>query len=245
MPPALPIRPASDGARLSAVQEDATTKAFFKHSSGRRTATDVVIAKSLKAQYPSLELLTVPEQTCNLLAFANAGNATYTPLDGGADADLPSDITWTIYVPPARRIDGAQGGVLNRLVFGKFLYKWQGTEFVVYLVDGRDGESYYPQIVNNYILTSDPLKAEALVLAAGSWGNELHEEVWVFDQGYWQKSPELYDSIRNASWDSVILDPEMKKSLIDDHLGFFKARESYSNLKVPWKRGSKSSTLRD
>jgi SpoVK/Ycf46/Vps4 family AAA+-type ATPase len=59
----------------------------------------------------------------------------------------------------------------------------------------------------------------------------------VFDGGFWQKSQELYESVKKASWGDVILDEGMKKSLIGDHMTFFRSRESYSRLKVPWKRG--------
>ena len=40
-----------------------------------------------------------------------------------------------------------------------------------------------------------------------------------------------------ASWDSVILDEDMKAALIEDHLSFFRSRATYERLKVPWKRG--------
>ncbi|RYC56798.1 hypothetical protein CHU98_g9410 [Xylaria longipes] len=72
---------------------------------------------------------------------------------------------------------------------------------------------------------------------AGGWANELHGEVWVFDQGYWQKSAELFRSIMGASWDSVILDANMKRAIIEDHNSFFDSRDTYARLKVPWKRG--------
>lgn len=40
-----------------------------------------------------------------------------------------------------------------------------------------------------------------------------------------------------AEWANVILAPEMKRALIDDHLAFFAARDTYARLRVPWKRG--------
>ena len=40
-----------------------------------------------------------------------------------------------------------------------------------------------------------------LLLEAGRWQNSLHDEVWVFDSGFWQKSSELYDAVQKASWD--------------------------------------------
>ncbi|GJD04241.1 ATPase [Colletotrichum higginsianum IMI 349063] len=220
---------------------DGVTKEFFKHSSAKRVNTDAVITKALKEQYPHLELVVVPEMLgygndCNLLGFAQAGNATFEPVEdvGGA---LPSSLEWLVYLPPARRLDGDRGGLANAPIYGKYLYKWQGHEFIVYLVDGRDGTGAYPPIKNYYVLAADSYYADQLVLAAGKWSSDLHEEVWVYDEGYWQKSRELFESIRNASWDSVILDEDMKQALVEDHLSFFNSRDTYQNLRVPWKRG--------
>ncbi|KAK3986401.1 putative ATPase [Cladorrhinum sp. PSN332] len=220
---------------------DLTTHRFFKHSSAPRISTDTVIAASLKKQYPNLHLSIIPSYGVNLFGYATAtGNATFTQISHDDESNgLPSDLTWKLYLPPARRIDGSQGGIVQDLIFGKFLYKYKGAEFILYVVDGRDGSSSYPQVRNYYLLSTDreSHKAEELVLSAGQWGNELHEEVWVWDGGGWQKNSELYDSIRKASWDNVILDEGMKKMIIDDHTAFFDGRDQYERLKVPWKRG--------
>jgi hypothetical protein len=41
-------------------------------------------------------------------------------------------------------------------------------------------------------------------MEAGRWSAELHDEVWVFDGGYWQKSSELWESVHTSSWDNVM-----------------------------------------
>ncbi len=214
---------------------DATTEAFFDHSSAKRINTDTVIAKALHKQYPNLELVIVPLYNCNLLEYATAGHATFTPVEESGSSSL-TPLSWTLYLPPARRIDGSMGGLGEKRSFGKYLYKWKNEEFIIYIVDGRD-TSYPVQNLNSYILTADRAKADALLLEAGKWSTDLHEEVLVFDQGYWQKNAELYQSVLKASWDSVIMDAKMKKAIIDDHLSFFDSRDTYDKLRVPWKRG--------
>lgn len=220
---------------------DLTTHRFFNHSSAPRVSTDSVIAAALKKQYPNLHLSIIPSYGVNLLAYATAtGNASFEQVShDDENRGLPSGLTWKLYFPPARRIDGSPGGIAEDLIFGKFLYKYKGADFILYVVDGRDGSTSYPQVRNYYLLSTDREvhKAEELVLAAGQWGNELHEEVWVWDGGGWSKNRELYESIRKASWDNVILDEDMKKMIIDDHTAFFDGREQYQRLKVPWKRG--------
>lgn len=216
-------------------KSDGTTQVFYNHSSGQRIHTDTVITEALRQQYPNLALVVAPLYSCNLLAYAASGHAALTPVSDAGDP-LSSPLAWTVYYPPARRINGSIGGLAEKLNFGKFIYKWKNEEFILYVVDGRD-TSYPVTNLNSYILTTDRLKAEALLLEAGKWGTDLHGEVFVFDQGYWQKNAELYQSVLKASWDSVIMDEKMKKAIIDDHLSFFDSRETYDRLRVPWKRG--------
>ena len=80
-------------------------------------------------------------------------------------------------------------------------------------------------------------ESDALLLAAGKWTSQLHEEIFVFDDGRWEKSKDLWRSVNGSSWSDVILDPEMKKGLIEDVQGFFDNQALYSQFAVPWKRG--------
>jgi transitional endoplasmic reticulum ATPase len=80
-------------------------------------------------------------------------------------------------------------------------------------------------------------ETDSLILAAGKWTSQLHEEIFIFDDGYWEKSKELWKSVNGASWSDVILDPEMKKNLIEDVQGFFDNQSLYEGFAVPWKRG--------
>ncbi|KAK8048216.1 hypothetical protein PG994_009946 [Apiospora phragmitis] len=221
---------------------DSTTREFFEHTNAPRINTDAFISRSLKEHYPNLELSITPASSCELLAYARAGFASYEPVDEddkfcGKKSKLPSSLQWDIYVPPARRLDGALGGLGEQVLYGKYQYKWQGQEFLVYLVDGRDGVSAYPTVRNYYVLTASRPRAQQLLLEAGRWGADLHDEIWVYDQGRWQKDRELYASIQKTSWDQVILDAGMKQALIDDHVSFFESRDTYARLQVPWKRG--------
>lgn len=108
-------------------------------------------------------------------------------------------------------------------------------------VDGRDGTEYFSAITQQYILSPSPSATNQLLLEAGAWSNELHNEIWVFDGGFWEKSYELWESIEKASWEDVILDKDMKDQIIADVDDFFNSRETYEKLKVPWKRGVVSS----
>ncbi|KAH7406317.1 P-loop containing nucleoside triphosphate hydrolase protein [Phaeosphaeria sp. MPI-PUGE-AT-0046c] len=218
--------------------EDQAGREYFHHSSGQRINTDAVLVEALRKQYPHLELVVVPMGVTNLLAYAGAGHAKATPLEDAVhDPVYGVGVKWRSYMPPYRRFDGGPGAFVENILFGKFMYKWKDQEAILYVADGRDGGSYFPAVRNHYILTTNEHKVDELLKLAALWGSELHNEVWVFDAGYWQKSAELYRSVMNASWDNVILDEAMKKALINDVTNFFDGQKTYKDLQVPWKRG--------
>ncbi|KAF2755194.1 P-loop containing nucleoside triphosphate hydrolase protein [Pseudovirgaria hyperparasitica] len=211
---------------------DEVSREYLQHSSAQRINTDIVIVEALRKEYPELRLTVTPASNVDLFVYASAGHASVTPVDDS------ESWTWRVYAPPARRLDGGSGTLVVDVKFGKFLYKWQSHEFIVYLIHGRDGGASYPDIANFYILSASNQAADDLIKAAGTYASQLHDQVWVFDQGFWQKSKELYNSFQKASWDDVILDSNMKKELLADVENFFDSRETYDKLRVPWKRGT-------
>lgn len=212
-------------------QNEAAT-AYVEHSSAPRVNTDIVIAEALRREYPQLHLTVVPRATCDLLSYAQAGNAAAAPIDQEKDR-----FSWKTYRAPTRRLDGEDDGLVEIVQFGKFMFEWKAREYVLFIANGRDGSSYFPQVVNQYILSSSVQTTEQLLLDVGRWTDDLHDEVWVFDGGRWQKSRELWESVQAAEWENVILDEGMKQSLIGDVDNFFNGRDTYRKLRVPWKRG--------
>jgi transitional endoplasmic reticulum ATPase len=218
--------------------EDMTSMSYFDHSSAKRVNTDIALIEAIRTQYPNLDLVVAPRGRLNLLAYAAAGFAKAVPLDDVVkDPIYGPGVKWRSYLPPARRLDSSPGVMAERVMFGKYMYKWKDQEFILYVAEGRDGMASYPTPTNHYVLSNAEHKVDELVKAATKWGAELHNEVWVFDAGFWQKSAELYNSVQRSTWDSVILDEDMKKALISDAQNFFDSQKTYQDLKVPWKRG--------
>jgi hypothetical protein len=77
--------------------------------------------------------------------------------------------------------------------------------------------------------------ARELLLKAGIWSDELHNEIWVFNQGWWYKDHALWTAIQAADWKDVILKDEFKKSVQKDVYGFFSSEAIYKELAIPWK----------
>ncbi|KAL8654446.1 MAG: hypothetical protein Q9226_003434 [Calogaya cf. arnoldii] len=197
--------------------------------SGKDCDLNVYLQAALRRQYPELALTSTVARNVNLLAFAFAGHATAT-LDIVDESVLRT-----------RYVSGAS--VSESRTFAKYLYKWGDEYFIVYVVY----ISYYE--TRQYIL-KEPSEGETimsmngrtdeLLKAIGKWqippppGDKW---VYVFDDGYWFRSRALYDQVKNASWDDVILNEGMKKQITSLMHKFFDSREIYKNLGVPWKRG--------
>ena len=224
-------RPNVPPARQSS-SDNSVSREYFKHSTAKRVNTDAVIVDAIRAEYPNLHLTVIESYSCNLLCWSAAGNASLTPIDKEKD-----QLRWQRYIPPGTRLGGSEGILGDVVLFGKFLLEWQGKEYVVYIVNGRDGMEPYPQLQMQYILSGSIENTNQLLIKAGVWTNELHDEIWVFDQGFWQKSRELYESIKKASWDDVILKDKQKTAMISDVNDFFDSNDTFDRLNVPWKRG--------
>jgi len=75
------------------------------------------------------------------------------------------------------------------------------------------------------------------VLAACLYTEQIHDEIWVFNRGFWCKSGTLWSEIKDSSWDDVVMKEESKKALQKDVYGFFKSETTYRKLSIPWKVG--------
>ncbi|KPI43401.1 putative ATPase YjoB [Cyphellophora attinorum] len=164
----------------------------------------------------------LPQYSCPLRAWAATNNtATITPLE------TPETLSWTFFIPASRRLDGGSGQLAREMLL------------LVYFVDGRDGSEPFGVTRNQYIVsaTSSSGLVSTLLRECGTWATSLHDEIWVFNQGYWDKDSDLYASIMKASWDNVILHRELKEDLVQTITRFYDSRDTYHRLGVPWKRG--------
>lgn len=158
-----------------AASHDLPSDELFRHSAAQRVNTEAVILQAIRTQYPQKHITITPEYGCNLLAYASAGHALASPLTSPEES-LP----WKSrsYAPPARKIDGGMGGLVDRVLLGKYQYAWNDNEFILYLVEGLDG--FYP-VRNNYLI-GDETAVSQLIFEVGNFTAKLHNEIWVFDQ---------------------------------------------------------------
>ena len=210
---------------------------FARHYSATKSSTDFAIVSSLRSRYPGWTVTDTPSMT-GILEFAKAGQA-----EAKFDTTTDEYSAWRVHLPVTDR-SGREGKTADSVNFGKFDYRWKEIDFMVYYAVFTEDDMR--QRKNTYILSkkADDVfidgrskRTDELIAAAYQWSADLHDEVWVFDQEYWAKDSELWKSVQGSTWDDVILDDTMKKSLVDDVEGFFDRKDDYKQFGVPWKRG--------
>ncbi|EDU47638.1 SpoVK ATPase of the AAA+ class [Pyrenophora tritici-repentis] len=214
---------------------------FDEHCSGDRVETRNKVLTSLRSTYPDFHITEVDEAKCSLFEFAAADKATLA-LDA-EDEKFKATRKW---VPVGEGVEKKMhpGDLIDHYRFARFQYIWQDHEFIVYYVTWADMLKsmdkvfyiLYPRSSGSVANGHCP-ETDALILAAGKWTSQLHSEIFVFDDGCWDKSKELWKAVSGSSWADVILNPTTKQSLIEDVMGFFDNRELYASYGVPWKRG--------
>lgn len=133
-------------------------------------------------------------------------------------------------------IRGAPGHLGDVFFFARFKYTWKDIGFTVYTV--REG----PSLVNYILFPPDDDETvfshskvtDALLQSVGEVQFAVEESILVFER-YWTRSRALYEQVQKASWDDVILDKKMKKTLTETVVRFFDSEKSYKDLDVPWK----------
>lgn len=221
----------ADNRAASHVFED-----YQKHNSGPQISSELAIVSSLRGRYPDWTVTVTPSST-GLLAFAHAGQAA-----ANLDIKAESFSAWRLNHPNSDRTAKEPGAMADKVHFGKYHYTWNDYGFIVYTATFLQG---FGQIKNSYILHKRDHElvggrcriTDELIAASTKWSENVHDEVLMFDQECWTKNKELWASVQNASWEDVIMDKDMKETLVTDVEGFFDCKEDYKEFAVPWKRG--------
>ena len=207
------------------------------HSSQPRTSTELAIVNSLRRRYPDCTVTVTPQAT-GLLPFAKAGRA-----EARLDKETEKPLVWRSFEPASGNAAAEPGHFRDQIKFGRYDYQWKGKSFIVY---GAKYVDDYAVVKNDFVLypregdeiiDGQSKVVDELIAAASQYTNDLHDEVYVFDQEMWTKNADLWKSVQQSTWEDVILDRSLKDALIADVEGFFDCKEDYKRFAVPWKRG--------
>jgi transitional endoplasmic reticulum ATPase len=211
---------------------------YFNNSKGDRQYTAGYMVASIRQKHPNYHLTLAPGESTKLLSFADSrDDATYITRIDGKDTMIERS-----FIPPARSYSDERGGsFIDKIIFSSYDYTFKGNQFILYIVAGND--DFYLRS-NNYLLIEEPKegnlasaqqKVDELLAEAAKWSQDLPGEVYVFDQGLWQKNKDLWQNIQESNWEDVILEKEKKVAIIEDVVGFFDSESRYAEFGVPWK----------
>lgn len=188
--------------------------------SARVADVDIQFSSRLRAQYPEMIVTTVPSGNLNLIYFADLGHAHY-------ETDTKHDALsrWRGFVPPdARR--GGEGYLGEVINYAKYKYKFGSEYFILYYVK-------FGYTILQYILkeprgdgetpNTHSSETDKLLKAAGHVLYKQQPGIFVYDLG-WSKDPALLKEVQKMTWDKIILDEKMKKSLVQVSEKFFDSK---------------------
>lgn len=209
---------------------------FQKHSSEIRCSTALTLLTTIREVHPDHQVTAAQAYRCDFIKYAEAGYAK-----AKLDAENDGFQFHRCYNVPTRRSKPDEGHLKDTIVFAKYGYQWREHSLMIYYAQW---EASYATANMYYICTPRSAAgtsttrssvADELIAEVTTWCSRIHDEIYVFDSGRWTKSESLYRSVQEATWDEVILDPSMKKTLIQDIEGFFDREKVYGQFSVPWK----------
>jgi len=111
---------------------------------------------------------------------------------------------------------------------------WKGNALDVILITYAQG--CYPSR-HHWIVAESKELAEAFFAEVCEWSSEVRGEVLVFQDGQWAKNKELFQEIKSACFENLILGGNLKEEIQSDFGQFFVSRDVYQQYRIPRKRG--------
>jgi DNA replication protein DnaC len=91
---------------------------------------------------------------------------------------------------------------------------------------------------HHWIIADERKTAEDFFRAVCEWSCEVRAEILVYHDGYFRKDKRLFNSIKSATFENLILPHSLKQQIQNDFQQFFSSREVYERYQIPWKRGA-------
>ncbi|KAF8419401.1 P-loop containing nucleoside triphosphate hydrolase protein [Tirmania nivea] len=207
--------------------------------------TTLFLHKIVSESHPKAGIIAIDDSRIDLLRFAEYPENGAKAIPNSTEFPGSPFIQYT-YMAPGRRVVGEDN--LGRLgvsgiSWGRFDYEYNNEHFILYITDGFISRRlqflvHEPKKISDLETTENSKElVKDLILRASYWGQELHNEVWVFDDGYWQKDAALWDGMQKANWDDVILPPNLKSDIRGEIRSFFKNKSTCDDIGIAWKRG--------
>jgi len=179
------------------------------------------VGEELAAYAGERALLRSSDCNFNVEGFARVGHCELLP-----HAAHHAEVNTVWYVEP-RQSDRVYVQAWHRVA-------WAGAELELVRLEYPVG--YGSQVVR-WLIADSQEQAEAFFAAVCAWNAQVDEAILVFQDGYWQKNYQLYQAIKQATLNNLVLGGTLKEDLRRDLTAFFNAQAVYERAGVAWKRG--------
>lgn len=179
------------------------------------------VSQQLATLYPNQALVETSDCSFNLESYARARKCKIQQV---VSTHNQISSSW----------DGLENEIYNTPENACFEVQWHGHTLDVLLMSWVDG---FSKVQYYWILADSKKIAEDFLADVCEWNAQLREEVLVFEEGYWAKNPDLFQAIKGATFDNLVLRGTLKQDIQDDLANFLASRHTYEAYGVPWKRG--------
>jgi len=212
-------------------------------------AIDYHVSQALADMYPQKALVEGGDGLFDIEAYAGAGYCTIeqktiiynqvVTYHRGHEMSLPGMMPGLLKVSGLSPVnmeseaEEAKQELIDRAKNAWLEVQWGDSTFDVILMNWFTTRPIY-----HYWIVADQLEtAKAFLLEVCRWNAEVRGEVLVFDSGCWRKDARLFQSIKGATFNNLIMKGDLKQEIHNDLLQFFASRVLYEEYGIPWKRG--------
>ena len=154
----------------------------------------------IRSAHPDLHITPVSDKECDFFRWAEAGHATLT-----LKREDNQFVSRRKYHAPESRVRGDLGSLGEHVTFGEFDLEFRGTTFQLYFAEwiynivGHKMRMFY-LLSSNSGLNGNGYSTiiDDMLLITGKWTSELHDEIYVFDIGEWNKAANLWKEIKSS-----------------------------------------------
>ncbi len=219
-----------------------------------QNAIDYYVSQILSDRFPQKSLVEGSDGLFNIEQYAQAGHCTITYKDvvynqvltmwRGREMIMGNMLPGVIRMGMSggiissmgpQSVDAEEEEIVDRAKNAWLEVQWRDHAFDIITMhwsSGMGGQEYH-----YWIIGESKEIAKEFIAEVCRWNLEIRGEVLVFDGGCWQKDAHLFQAIKGATFDNLILQGSLKQDIRDDMAQFFAARPTYEEYGIPWKRG--------
>lgn len=177
------------------------------------------ISIMLRETFPDLFIFETEDWDFDLEEYGRRGHA---------------DLRTSPFTHPLRRAEwmGVEKGIEWKPQIVLTEVSWQGHELLVLSSEYDNAGSR-----RRWILAEDEALANRFFGEVCRTLAELTDEILVWEYGCCRRDPDLYEAIRTASIDSLVLPGRSKEDLMQDVETFFASEALYQRYGLAWRRG--------